>query len=196
LISETDGLTITNINNDGIGRNAIIVSTGGTTSIVEINNDGDGENTFTNANGNTSVEGTGIDTEGGAVNITASGGGVTVSKVIDSGAGLVTLTANGANSDVNVNDSILTTTGGVTILADDEVNFGSTGAITNTISGDVAITANANNSNGGIASAPVFIDFNPVIVKDSSASKSITPVPELIVASACIVSAPEFAEAS
>jgi hypothetical protein len=36
----------------------------------------------------------------------------------------------------------------VTILADDEVNFGSTGAITNTISGAVAITANAHNSDG------------------------------------------------
>jgi hypothetical protein len=83
-----------------------------------------------------------INTEGGAVNITASAGDITVTEVIKSAGGQVTLTAKGQNSDVNVNDRISTTTGGVTILADDEVNFGSTGAIINTISGDVAITAN------------------------------------------------------
>jgi DNA topoisomerase VI subunit A len=40
LITETDGLRITKINNDGVGSNAITVNTNGATRILEINNDG------------------------------------------------------------------------------------------------------------------------------------------------------------
>ncbi|MCI0637025.1 MAG: hypothetical protein L0206_24380, partial [Actinobacteria bacterium] len=75
---------------------------------------------FTDADGFTvgSVDGLlGVTTNGGAVELTASTGGLTVLEQISAGAGSITLTAGG-DDQLLTNQSAITTSDGVTLVAD------------------------------------------------------------------------------
>ncbi len=100
-----------------------------------------------------------IDINSGNLSVTTTSGSQTYSNTID--ANNVTLNADGQNSDVNVNNTITTVSGGaVTITADDSVTFSVNGDINNSGAGNTSITSNTATTNG---------DSNDVIFMASGA---------------------------
>jgi hypothetical protein len=105
--------------------------------------------TLTTDTGNLTTSGA-IDINSGNFSVTTTAGSQTYSNTI--AANNVTLNADGTNSDVNINNTITTASGGaVTITADDSVTANATGDITASGAGAISVTANTNTSDGDSA---------------------------------------------
>jgi len=84
-----------------------------------------------------------------ASTITVDNGGSVSNAVTAAGAGTILLDANGANSDIVLNDGILSAGGDITLNADRNVTADAEGDITST-SGNLTVTADANTDNSGV----------------------------------------------
>jgi filamentous hemagglutinin family protein len=81
-------------------------------------------------------------------NDTTVGSSITIANSHTVAAGSLTITANGQFSDININENVTITSGDVTLIADDAVNFSSGKGISATGSGNVVVTANNNVTDG------------------------------------------------
>ncbi len=82
-------------------------------------------------------------TADGNISLTATNGTITVSDNITAGGtGTVLLDANGGTSDISVGAIITSSSGIITLNADNDVDFGAAGSISST-SGNVSVTADA-----------------------------------------------------
>ncbi|MDP8230581.1 MAG: filamentous hemagglutinin N-terminal domain-containing protein [Candidatus Gorgyraea atricola] len=89
----------------------------------------------------------------GIITVTAGTGlGVTATS------GTVELDANGTASDVIVNEQVITTTGTVNVLADNDVTFGVDGDVTSGGAGNIAVTADADSVADGSSGAITMAD--------------------------------------
>ncbi len=92
-------------------------------------------------------------TADGNISLTATNGTITVSDNITAGGtGTVLLDANGGTSDISVGAVITSSSGIITLNADNDVGFGAAGSISST-SGNVSVTADADAAATGTSGA-------------------------------------------
>jgi len=101
-------------------------------------------------------------TAGGTITVDNAGG----NAITVLGTGTVTLDANGAESDLLVNDGILSVNGAITLTADNDVTFLATGDIASTAG---AISVRADADNGGTSSGALTMVDGTVINAGSGA---------------------------
>ncbi len=134
---------------DNMNTIVLLSTTGGGTVTITANDssaDGDGNGLLTMNPGSS------ISAEQGNVTLktkadTVDEATITAEKITTT-TGKVLVDANGQNADVLLQNTIATTSGGVTVQADDSVTFQATGMISATGAGNVLVRANEDPSDG------------------------------------------------